>query len=64
MAAISVAKRLSEEAGCELGKEVGYVIRFEDVTSMDTIIKVRGGDKGWGVRFRVSWFRRVVDLWV
>ena len=37
---MSVAKRVSEEAGCELGKEVGYAIRFEDVTSKDTIIKV------------------------
>lgn len=39
VAAMSVAKRVSEEVGCELGKEVGYSIRFEDYTSQDTIIK-------------------------
>ena len=36
---MSVAKRVSEEMGVELGKEVGYAIRFEDCTSSDTIIK-------------------------
>ena len=39
VAAMSVAKRVSEEMGCELGKEVGYAIRFEDCTGPDTIIK-------------------------
>ena len=39
VAAMSVAKRVSEEVGCELGKKVGYSIRFEDVTSEDTEIK-------------------------
>ena len=29
----------SEEMGVELGKDVGYSIRFEDCTSSDTIIK-------------------------
>ena len=33
VAAMSVAKRVSEEMQCELGKEVGYAIRFEDCTS-------------------------------
>jgi len=33
VAAMSVAKRVSEEFGCKLGEEVGYAIRFEDVTS-------------------------------
>ena len=51
---------MSEEAGGELGEEVGYAIRFEDAT----MIKVKGGDWGWGVGFTVSWFRRVVDLWL
>ena len=32
VAAMSVAKRVSEEFGCQLGQEVGYNIRFEDVT--------------------------------
>lgn len=39
VAAMSVAKRVSEEAGCALGSTVGYAIRFEDVTSPATIIK-------------------------
>ncbi|MFH4977209.1 hypothetical protein AB6A40_003918 [Gnathostoma spinigerum] len=39
VAAMSVAKRVSEEFGCRLGAEVGYTIRFEDCTSSDTIIK-------------------------
>ena len=39
VAAMSVAKRVSEEVGCELGDEVGYSIRFEDCTSEKTLIK-------------------------
>jgi pre-mRNA-splicing factor ATP-dependent RNA helicase DHX38/PRP16 len=39
VAAMSVAKRVSEEAGCQLGELVGYSIRFEDVTSRSTRIK-------------------------
>ncbi|XP_049615343.1 ATP-dependent RNA helicase DHX8 [Syngnathus scovelli] len=39
VAAMSVAKRVSEEYGCRLGQEVGYTIRFEDCTSMETLIK-------------------------
>lgn len=39
VAAVSVAKRVAEEFGCTLGEEVGYTIRFEDVTSKETIIK-------------------------
>jgi pre-mRNA-splicing factor ATP-dependent RNA helicase DHX38/PRP16 len=39
VAAMSVAKRVSEEMNVELGKDVGYAIRFEDCTSSDTIIK-------------------------
>ena len=34
-----MAVRVAEEVGCELGKEVGYSIRFEDVTSASTRIK-------------------------
>lgn len=34
-----MAIRVAEEYGCELGKEVGYSIRFEDVTSAATRIK-------------------------
>lgn len=39
VAAMSVAKRVSEEVGCQLGEEVGYTIRFEDCTSPATKIK-------------------------
>jgi hypothetical protein len=39
VAAMSVAKRVSEEMECELGSTVGYAIRFEDCTSRDTKIK-------------------------
>jgi ATP-dependent RNA helicase DHX8/PRP22 len=39
VAATSVAKRVAEEFGCQLGQEVGYTIRFEDMTSPETIIK-------------------------
>ncbi|KAN0096804.1 P-loop containing nucleoside triphosphate hydrolase protein [Hyaloscypha variabilis] len=39
VAAMSVAKRVAEEVGCQLGQEVGYAIRFEDCTSSATKIK-------------------------
>jgi HrpA-like RNA helicase len=39
VAAMSVAKRVSEEFGCRLGEEVGYAIRFEDCTSPETVLK-------------------------
>ncbi|CAJ0941256.1 unnamed protein product, partial [Mesorhabditis belari] len=39
VAAMSVAKRVSDEMGVELGQEVGYAIRFEDCTSEKTVIK-------------------------
>lgn len=39
VAAMSVAKRVSEEMGVRLGQEVGYCIRFEDYTSPRTIVK-------------------------
>jgi pre-mRNA-splicing factor ATP-dependent RNA helicase DHX38/PRP16 len=39
VAAMSVAKRVSEEMEVKLGEEVGYAIRFEDCTSDKTIIK-------------------------
>jgi len=39
VAAMSVAKRVSEEVGCKLGDLVGYSIRFEDCTSSETVIK-------------------------
>jgi pre-mRNA-splicing factor ATP-dependent RNA helicase DHX38/PRP16 len=39
VAAVSVAKRVADEVGCQLGESVGYSIRFEDVTSPQTRIK-------------------------
>lgn len=32
VAAMSVAKRVSDEMGTQLGQDVGYAIRFEDCT--------------------------------
>jgi pre-mRNA-splicing factor ATP-dependent RNA helicase DHX15/PRP43 len=39
VAAMSVAKRVSEEMDVVLGEEVGYSIRFEDKCSPKTILK-------------------------
>jgi ATP-dependent RNA helicase DDX35 len=39
VAATTVAIRVAEEFGCDVGKEVGYSIRFEDATSESTRIK-------------------------
>ncbi|KAK6473423.1 ATP-dependent RNA helicase DHX33-like [Huso huso] len=39
VAAISLATRVSEEKRCQLGKLVGYTVRFEDVTSAETKLK-------------------------
>lgn len=39
VAAITVAKRVAEECGCELGQKVGYSVRFDDSTSNSTRIK-------------------------
>ncbi|VFR00076.1 unnamed protein product [Cuscuta campestris] len=39
VAAMSVAKRVSEEMETKLGDKVGYAIRFEDVTGPNTVIK-------------------------
>ncbi|KAL9420589.1 hypothetical protein AB3S75_038205 [Citrus x aurantiifolia] len=39
VAAVTVAKRVAEESGVELGQRVGYSIRFDDRTSTSTRIK-------------------------
>eukprot|EP00308_Calcidiscus_leptoporus_P011909 CAMPEP_0119370234 /NCGR_PEP_ID=MMETSP1334-20130426/16621_1 /TAXON_ID=127549 /ORGANISM="Calcidiscus leptoporus, Strain RCC1130" /LENGTH=717 /DNA_ID=CAMNT_0007387257 /DNA_START=54 /DNA_END=2207 /DNA_ORIENTATION=+ len=39
VAATSVSKRVSEELDVELGCEVGYTIRFEDLSSARTVLK-------------------------
>lgn len=36
VAAISVARRVSQEMDVQLGKQVGYTVRFEDSSSVDT----------------------------
>ena len=36
---MSISKRVSEEMDVELGEQVGYTIRFEDVSSSSTILK-------------------------
>ena len=39
VAAMSVAQRVAQEMDVKLGEEVGYSIRFEDMTSQKTILK-------------------------
>lgn len=39
VAAVSIASRVAQEQGVELGKLVGYCVRFEDTTSLQTKIK-------------------------
>ncbi|KAI9912327.1 hypothetical protein PsorP6_006171 [Peronosclerospora sorghi] len=39
VAAMSIAKRVAEEMDVQLGQEVGYTIRFEDVTSARTKLR-------------------------
>ena len=39
VAAMSVAERVANEMDVSLGEEVGYSIRFEDVTSQKTVLK-------------------------
>ncbi|EIW72797.1 hypothetical protein TREMEDRAFT_70811 [Tremella mesenterica DSM 1558] len=39
VAAMSVAARVADEMGSRLGQEVGYSIRFEDMTSDKTVLK-------------------------
>jgi pre-mRNA-splicing factor ATP-dependent RNA helicase DHX38/PRP16 len=39
VAAMSVAKRVADEMGVELGTQCGYAIRFEDITTKETCIK-------------------------
>ncbi|KAM4886653.1 putative ATP-dependent RNA helicase DHX40 isoform 4-T4 [Sylvia borin] len=39
VATVSVAQRVAEEMGCDLGALVGYQVRFDDCTSEDTAIR-------------------------
>lgn len=56
VAAVSVAKRVAEEVGCRLGSDVGYTIRFEDLTSPETKIKymVSADRAGTGLRLLIA----------
>jgi ATP-dependent RNA helicase DHX8/PRP22 len=38
VAAVSVAKRVAEEYGCALGEDIGYSIRFDNMTSPESKI--------------------------
>lgn len=40
IAARSIASRLSEELSCPLGKQVGYRIRFNDISGPETLIRL------------------------
>ena len=39
VAATSIARRVAEERGVELGGEVGYSVRFDDCSSSKTRLK-------------------------
>lgn len=39
VAAMSVARRVADEMDVQLGQQVGYSIRFEELTSPQTIVK-------------------------
>ncbi|OQV19010.1 putative ATP-dependent RNA helicase DHX33 [Hypsibius exemplaris] len=39
VAAVSVATRVAQEFGCKLGEEVGYSVRFDDMSNPQTKIK-------------------------
>ena len=43
-AAVTVARRVAEERGTEVGREVGYAVRFEDWTCSSTRIKYLTGE--------------------
>ena len=42
-AAVTVARRVAEEMGCEVGRDVGYAVRFEERTCASTRIKYLTG---------------------
>lgn len=47
VAAMSVAKRVSDEMNTELGQDVGYAIRFEDCTCEVICIKIFIHNSPW-----------------
>lgn len=52
VAAMSVATRVAEEMDVQLGQEVGYTIRFEDMTSPRTFLKC----VGCAFRVCIAWY--------
>ncbi len=54
VAAVSVARRVAEERGVEVGGEVGYAVRFEDRTSTKTRIKYLTGELLYSVFYSTS----------
>jgi len=50
VAAMSVAKRVADEMDVQLGKEVGYSIRFEDMTEPGTTFLKYMTDGMWVAR--------------
>lgn len=60
VAAMSVAKRVSEEMQCKLGDDVGYAIRFEDCTSDVSRIE---SNRTFSHRFRSENFDQIHDRW-
>ncbi|KAI1802818.1 hypothetical protein F4811DRAFT_370240 [Daldinia bambusicola] len=60
VAAMSVAKRVAEEVGCQLGQEVGYTIRFEDCTTKSWTVRRRR----WYLGIKVAVFSVDCLCWV
>jgi HrpA-like RNA helicase len=52
VAAMSVAKRVSQEMDVELGQQCGYSIRFDDKTSKQTMLKYMTDGEG---RLLILW---------
>lgn len=55
VAAMSVAKRVSEEMSVSLGDEVGYAIRFEDCTSEVSMTECSLAIAEWSYPTVLSW---------
>jgi pre-mRNA-splicing factor ATP-dependent RNA helicase DHX15/PRP43 len=52
---MSIAKRVAEEMDVELGEQVGYTIRFEDMSSPRTTLKYVSSHGGRGSIKGFSW---------
>ncbi len=51
-AAVTVARRVAEEQGTEIGHRVGYAVRFEERSSPETRIKYLTGQCPWSCTLR------------